>query len=83
MPQPIWIRVHDVYDQVSADDVTRMNATMVSRLLYPRTVRDVQHAVYRARAEGRHVTVRGGGMVMMMMMMRRRRRRRRRRSKRG
>ena len=45
--------------RVVVDDVTRLNATGVARVVYPRCVRDVQEVVISAVQSGHHVCARG------------------------
>jgi len=41
------------------DDISRLNAQRVERLLYPRSVDDIKAALSVAQQEGRQVSVRG------------------------
>ncbi|KAK3245457.1 hypothetical protein CYMTET_30940 [Cymbomonas tetramitiformis] len=47
-----------------ADDVTRLNATEVDRVWYPRTEADVSDIIRLAREHGRHVSCRGQSHTM-------------------
>ena len=44
---------------IKVDDVTRMNATKVSGVIYARSPEDIQRGLMKARAEGKRVAVRG------------------------
>ncbi|CAK9063882.1 unnamed protein product [Durusdinium trenchii] len=45
--------------KVQVDDITRMNATEVSRVVYVRTEDDIKRTLVKARADGKRVSVRG------------------------
>lgn len=54
----------DLTGNIHLNDVSRLNATRIHSLFYPRTLNDIEYLVYKARSEGKTISLRGQAHTM-------------------